>query len=200
MKRLVILTLLVSCIAASPDKGYEVGDKAADFKLKNVDGKMISMADFKEAKGFIVIFDCNTCPVSRKYKARIAALSKKYAPLKFQLIAINSNDPGVSPGDSFEENVDEAKANGYDYPYLTDATQEIAHTYGATNTPHVYVLTRSADGLKVAYIGSIDDNTRGGSGINHKYVEDAVDALLAGKAVPTPRTKAIGCSIKWRDS
>ena len=196
-----LLTLcLVLLMAASPVKnGYEVGDTATDFKLKNVDGKMVSLADYKEAKGFIVIFDCNTCPYSKAYNDRIVALSKKY-PKNFPLIAINANSPEESSGDSFEEMVRYAKKHGYDFPYLVDETQEVAKAYGATNTPHVFVLNKSQNTLKVAYIGTIDDNARDASSVTKRYVEDVVDALMAGKSVATSKTKAIGCGIKWKDA
>jgi len=196
----LVVFCLLALVAASPVRnGYEVGDTATDFKLKNVDGKMISLADYKTAKGFIVVFDCNTCPYSKAYNDRIVALSKKYAN-DFPLLAINSNSPEESSGDSFEEMVRHAKSNGYDFPYLVDETQQIARTYGATNTPHVFVLNKTQDGLKFAYIGTFDDNARNASSVKKRYVEDAVDALLAGKPVPTTKTKALGCGIKWKDA
>lgn len=178
--------------------GYEIGDKATDFKLKNVDGKMVSLADYEEAKGFIVIFDCNTCPYSKAYNERIIGLSNKYSK-DFPLIAINANS-NESAGDSFEDMVKYARKHGYDFPYLIDATQEIARVYGATNTPHVFVLNKTQTDLKVAYIGTIDDNPRNASSVTKRYVEDAVDALLAGKPITTPKTKAIGCGIRWKDA
>ncbi len=194
-KVLSLLAVAALLVAAAPAKdGYEVGDKVADFKLKNVDGKMVSLADFKTAKGFIVMFDCNTCPVSKAYNERILALNKKYASQGFPVIAINPNDPSVSAGDSFEKMVDYAKKKGYDFPYLVDETQNVAKAFGATNTPHVFVLTKD---LTVAYIGSID-NSRDAGNVTKKYVEEAVDALLAGTEVPTPKTKAVGCTIKWK--
>ncbi len=196
---LVVIGLML-LVAATPVKnGYEVGDTATDFKLKNVDGKMVSLADFKDAKGFIVVFDCNTCPVSKAYNDRIIALSKKY-PKDFPLIAINANSPEESSGDSFEEMVKYAKKHGYNFPYLVDETQEIARAYGATNTPHVFILNRTQNELKVAYIGAIDNNTRKAEDATKHYVEDAVEALLAGKPITTTKTKAIGCGIKWKDA
>jgi peroxiredoxin len=179
--------------------GYDVGDNAADFKLKNVDGKMVSLSDYKTAKGFIIIFDCNTCPYSKAYNSRIIALNEKYAPQGFPLIAINANDPAISAGDSFDEMVKVAREKGYDFPYLVDESQTIAKAYGATNTPHVFVLDKNSNSWKVAYIGTIDDNARQPSAVTTKYVENAVDALLAGKPVPITRTKALGCGIKWKN-
>ena len=119
--RTVIVMLAALFFAGSPAKyDYEVGDNATDFKLKNVDGKIISLADYKDARGFIVIFHCNTCPYAKAYDGRIISLNKKYAPLKFPVIAINANDPENSSGDSFEENIRESRRKGYDFPYLID--------------------------------------------------------------------------------
>ncbi|HRG79259.1 MAG TPA: thioredoxin family protein [Cyclobacteriaceae bacterium] len=195
MKSIVMVLVCAVMLAASPVKnGYEVGDKATDFKLKNVDGKMVSLADFKEAKGFIVIFDCNTCPYSKAYNERIIDLNEKYAAKGFPVITINAND---GYGDSYEDMVRIANKKKYKFPYLYDETQAIAKTYGATNTPHVFVLNRE---LKVSYIGAIDDNARNAASASKKYVENAVDALLTGKSVPVTKTKAVGCGIRWRDA
>ncbi len=202
MKQLFFyLIVMIVFIAGAPVKnGYEVGDLASDFKLKNVDGRMVSLSDWKDAKGFIVIFDCNTCPYSKAYNDRIIGLNSKYAGKGYPVVAINSNDASDSPGDSFEKMVDYAKKKGYTFPYLIDETQTVARTFGATNTPHVFVLSRSGKDLKVAYIGTIDDNARKASAVSKKYVEEAVDALMNGKAVPTPKTKAIGCGINWKNA
>ncbi|NOS91116.1 MAG: thioredoxin family protein [Cyclobacteriaceae bacterium] len=196
MKALFLSLIMVVLWAGAPIKeGYEVGDTATDFKLKNVDGKMVSLSDFKNAKGFIVIFDCNTCPYSKAYNERIMALNKKYASVGYPVVAINANDASKSSGDSFEEMVRVAKEKGYDFPYLVDESQTVAKAFGATNTPHVYVLTKD---LKIAYIGAIDDSARKAEAVTKKYVETAVDELLAGKKVTTSKTKAIGCGIKWK--
>jgi peroxiredoxin len=195
MKSIVMMLVCVVMLAGSPvKKGYEVGDKATDFTLKNVDGKMVSLADFKEAKGFIVIFDCNTCPYSKAYNQRIIDLNEKYAAKGFPVITINANE---GSGDSYDEMVRIANKKKYKFPYLYDESQTIAKTYGATNTPHVFVLNQQ---LKVSYIGAIDDNARNAASATKKYVEDAVDALLAGKSVPVTKTKAMGCGIKWKDA
>ncbi len=199
MKRLFFsFVVLLTLAAGAPVKnGYVVGDVAADFKLKNVDGKMVSLADLKDAKGFIVIFDCNTCPYSKAYNERIIQLNNKYEKQGYPLIVINPNN---SPGDTFEDMVSYAKKKGYTFPYLIDETQQVAKTFGATNTPHVYVLSRSGEDLRVEYIGTIDDNARDASSVTKKYVEEAVDALSAGKQIPAVKTKAIGCSIKYKNT
>jgi peroxiredoxin len=194
---LVCLTLL---IAGKPlIMNYGVGDTVADFTLKNVDGKMVSLSDYKKSKGAIVIFDCNTCPYSKAYNDRIIALNKKYASQGFPVITINANDPEDSEGDSFEEMVSQSKRKNYDFPYLVDETQNVAKSFGATNTPHVFVLKNDNNTFKVAYIGAIDNNSRDAASASKKYVEEAVNALLANTAVPTAKTKAVGCGIKWKN-
>ena len=199
MKQLLLscIALLIMVASAPVKNGYEVGDVAADFKLKNVDGNMVSLSNWKDAKGFIVIFDCNTCPYSKVYNERIIRLNDKYEKLGFPVIAINPNN---SPGDTFDDMVNYAKKKGYSFPYLIDETQQVAKAFGATNTPHVYVLSRSGKDFKVEYIGTIDDNARHASSVTKKYVEDAVDALASGKQIPSVKTKAIGCSIKYKDA
>ena len=178
--------------------GYNVGDKATDFKLKNVDGKLVSLADYKDAKGFIVTFTCNHCPFSVAYEDRIVALDKKYAAKGYPVVAINPNDAVAYPDDSFDKMVVRAKEKGFTFPYLRDESQEIAKTYGALRTPHVYILQRSGSDLIVKYIGAIDDNSENASAVTKKYAETALDEILKGEAVKTPFTKAIGCGVKWK--
>lgn len=199
IKLLGLVGLVLALVSGKPMK-YNIGDAVADFKLKNVDGKMVALSDYKTGKGAIVIFDCNTCPYSKAYNDRIIALNKKYGAKGFPVITINANDPSISPGDSFEEMTSRAKKKNYDFPYLVDETQAVAQAFGATNTPHVFVLKKEGDEFKVAYIGTIDNNSRDASAVTKKYVEDAVESLLAGQSVSTPSTKAIGCGIKWKNS
>lgn len=200
-KMMLLMALCLSMFVAATiiKTGYEVGDTVADFKLKNTDGKFVSLSDFKNDKGVIVIFDCNTCPYSKAYNERILSLNKKYASKGYPVVTINANDPEKSPGDSFNDMVEHAKKNNYDFPYLLDETQTVARTFGATNTPHVFVLKKDQDNFVVAYIGAIDNNVRDASGADKKYVEEAIDALLQGKPVSTTKTKAIGCGIKWKN-
>lgn len=203
MKRLLsfgavgLLALAALAFRTAATSGYAVGDTAADFNLKNVDGTMHSLAGIKGAKGYIVVFTCNACPYAQAYEDRIIALDKKYAALGFPVVAINPNDKTIQPGDSFDKMKERAKAKKYPFVYLYDETQEVAKTYGAARTPHVYVLDAART---VRYIGAIDDNSEDPDAVKEKYVENAVDALLAGKDVPVKETKAIGCTIKWKRS
>jgi thiol-disulfide isomerase/thioredoxin len=159
---------------------------------------MVSLSTYPDAKGFIVVFYCNTCPTAQKYEQRLIALHNEFDGKGFPVIAINSNDKTVSPGDSYEEMKKLAKAKGYRFKYLYDESQEVARNYGATNTPHVYILSKHGENLKVEYVGAIDNNVENGSLADKKYVVSAVNALLKGEVVPVTGTRAIGCSIKWR--
>ncbi len=195
---LTVMAAMTALNAFAPPAGYQVGDKAKDFKLKNVDGKMVSLADYKSAKGFIVVFTCNHCPYAKLYESRIIDLDKKYAAKGYPVIAINPNDPSIEAEDSFDNMVQRAKEKSYPFPYLFDQTQEYAQAYGAVRTPHVFVLNKKGSDLIVEYIGAIDDNTEVPTAVKTKYVENAVNELLAGKKVTTTSTKAVGCGIKWK--
>jgi peroxiredoxin len=179
-------------------EGLAPGDQAKDFKLKNIDGNMVSMADYKNAKGFIVVFSCNHCPYVKAYEGRIEALNKMYEAKGFPVIAINPNDPVQYPEDSFENMQRNAKQKGFSFPYLMDESQEVAKSYGALKTPHVYVLERKDKNYIVRYVGAIDDNTHAPENVTKKYVEDAVNAIMAGRTVKIQSSKAIGCGIKWK--
>lgn len=193
----VMISSMFLLLAAKPaGLEYGVGDKVSDFKLKNFDGKSVALSDYKNSRGVILIFDCNTCPYSKAYNDRIIALNKTYEAKGFPVVTINSND---GPGDRFEDMVERAKSKNYDFPYLLDETQSVARSFGATNTPHVFLLHRENKDFVVAYIGAIDNNPRDGAKAERKYVEEAVNALLAGKPVATEKTKAVGCGIKWKD-
>ncbi|VXD17467.1 Thioredoxin family protein [Marinoscillum sp. 108] len=198
---LVTVAVLFVSATDTPEDGYGVGDYASDFKLKNVDGAMVSLADYKSAKGFVVVFTCNTCPYAKLYEQRIIQLDQKYASKGFPVIAINPNDVSKQPEDSMEEMMARSKEKGYSFPYLRDDSQAVASAFGASKTPHVYVLNKEADGkFKVEYIGAIDDSPREASDVKQKYVEAAIDALLAGKKPAITTQRAIGCTIKWKDA
>jgi peroxiredoxin len=176
--------------------GYKVGDIATDFSLKSTNNKMVSLKDFKDAKGFIIIFTCNHCPFAKAYEDRIIDLDKKFSKLGYPVIAINPNNPEKQSEDSFDKMKIRAKEKGFTFPYLFDDGQKIYPQYGAAKTPHVYLLQKNPRGYQVKYIGAIDDNYEDEKAVKQKYVENAVNALLNNKEIEVTETKAIGCSIK----
>ena len=196
MKTVVCLIVFALSGIFTPLDGYDIGDIAADFSLKNVDGKMVSLSDYKDAKGFLVIFTCNMCPYAKAYEDRINALDAKYKELGVPVIAINPNNPAKQPGDGFEEMKIRAKDKGFTFPYLLYEGQKVFPQYGATRTPHVYLLEKTEKGNMVRYIGAIDDNYQNAGQVEEKYVENAVDSMLSGQKIEVTTTRAIGCSIK----
>ncbi len=196
-KAAVLFFAFVLCISAW-SQGYSPGDEAIDFKLKNIDDSFVSLKDFDSAKGFIVIFTCNHCPYAVAYEDRIIALDKKFKKTGYPVIAINPNDPAAYPSDSFEMMKERASEKGFTFPYLFDETQEIAKTYGATKTPHVFLLQKEKSKLVVKYIGAIDDNYQDSEAVKEKFVENAISSIFDNKDVAVNSTKAIGCSIKWK--
>jgi peroxiredoxin len=192
----VVVAGFITAFTTIHPSGYEIGSVATDFSLKNVDNKMVSLNDYKDAKGFIVIFTCNHCPYAVAYEDRIINLDKKYKKVGYPVIAINPNNPEKQKDDSFDKMQIRAKEKRFTFPYLFDEGQKIYPQYGATKTPHVYVLQKTDKGNIVKYIGAIDDNHSDETAVKQKYVENAVDALLKKQEVKVKTTKAIGCSIK----
>lgn len=197
MKRIASLfALMMFTTSILIAQGYKVGDIVSDFKLKNVDGKMVSLSDFNKSKGTIVIFTCNHCPYAKAYEDRIISIHKKYESLGFPVIAINPNNPEVQPEDSYDLMVARAKEKGYPFSYLFDEGQKVYPVFGAAKTPHVFLLNKKGNDMVVEYIGTIDDNYKDATMVKEKYLENAVDALLAGKEIVMKETKAVGCGIK----
>ena len=176
--------------------GYNIGDVATDFNLKNVDGSMVSLAGIENAKGYIVTFTCNECPFSKLYEDRLIALNNKYAPKGYPVIAINPNSP-ENEKEGYAAMQTRSEDKGFTFPYLVDEGQKIYPQYGAVRTPHVFLLDAER---KVQYIGTIDDNAKSPEDVNVKFVENAIEALEKGEKPETTLTKAIGCPIKAKQA
>jgi len=196
MRQLVVATAALAVLGAAGSclAEVEVGAKAPTFSdLKGVDGETHSLADYEDAKAVVVIFTCNHCPVAKAYEDRIIEIQSDYADKGVQIVAINPNSPKKQPQDGYDEMKVRAKEKEFNFPYLVDATQEVARSYGATRTPHVFILDGDRE---VAYVGAIDDNMNA-SKAEKQYVRDALDAVLAGNDPDPASTNAVGCTIKW---
>lgn len=193
MKKLFFTLTLAFASIAIFAQGYSIGDEATNFNLKSTSGEMVSLDSYPDAKGYIVIFTCNHCPFSVAYEDRIIDLHKKYAPRGYPVIAINPNDTPEYPTDSFEAMIERAEEKDFPFAYIFDKGQKIYPQYGATKTPHVFLLDRER---KVQYIGAIDDSPRDPSGVSEEYVVEAITSLQLGEKPDPATTKAIGCSIK----
>ena len=187
-----VFLLFISATNTS-STGYAVGDRAEDFSLKSVNNKLVSLADYKDARGYIVVFTCNHCPYAQLYEQRIIDLHNKYAPQGYPVIAINPNSPLIVEEDSFDEMQKRAKANKYPFEYLFDEEQKVYPRFGATRTPHVFLLDQDRF---IRYIGAIDDNPETPKSAKNRWVEKAVEALIRGEKPNPDFTRAVGCTVK----
>lgn len=190
---LPLLLALFLCCSQAINAQYEIGDRVEDFSLKSLDGSKVSMADYQDAKGYIIIFTCNHCPYAVAYEDRIIALHKEMEPKGYPVIAINPNDPDVQPEDSFEQMKQRADEKNFPFQYLLDEGQTVYPKFGAKRTPHVFLVD---DEMVLRYIGAIDDNYKSAEDVNQKYVREAIQAIEEGRDPEPAVTKAIGCTIK----
>lgn len=196
MKKQILVTAALVFTAMLVSAQVSPGDKAVDFTLKNVDGKMVSLSDYSDEKGVILVFTCNPCPFAKAYEQRIIGLHEFFAPKGFPVVAINPNDEKASPDDSFQKMKERAEKRDYPFPYLKDESQEVYQAYGATRTPHVFLLDNDNGTFNVAYIGAIDDNAMDEKAVTKRYIYSAIQALMEGNQPDPATTKAIGCTIK----
>ena len=162
------LILFAFTIANPLESGYQLGEQVADFSLSSVNGETVSLKNFSDDKGVILVFDCNTCPYSQAYRNRIKDLHAKFGEKGFPVVAINPNDPVRQPGDSFDEMKSYAATHNYKHHYLQDTDQSVTRAFGATNTPHVFVLENDGGSFVVRYIGAIDNNTQSAAAADKK--------------------------------
>jgi thiol-disulfide isomerase/thioredoxin len=168
---------------------------ATDVAMKSVDGSEQTLAGVKKDAGTLVVFTCNHCPFAKKWETRIVELGNAYASKGIGVIAINANDPKVAPDDSFESMTVRAKERGMNFPYVVDATSNVARAFGAVKTPEAFLFDKAG---KLVYHGAIDDNGDEPAKVEKSYLKDALQAVLTGTEVPVKETKSIGCSIKFR--
>jgi thiol-disulfide isomerase/thioredoxin len=177
--------------------GSKVPDTVAKTKMKNVDGKMLSIADVTGKAGTLVIFTCNHCPFAKDWEQRIVELANTYSGKGIGVVLVNANDPATHAEDGYEEMQARAKSRGMKVPYVVDATSGVARAFGASVTPEAFLFDK---GGKLAYHGTIDDNRKEPDKVKARYLKDALDAVVAGKAPGLPETKGLGCGIKFRAS
>lgn len=194
---IILLAFGISPMLNAQDVSYKLGDVVEEFSLKNIDEQYVSLNQYRDRKGVIVIFTCNHCPYSQAYEQRIMELDNKFSSASYPVLALNPNDPAVEPDDSYEKMQQRATDKGYLFPYLVDYRGTVAKKFGATKTPHVFILKNTADGFKLVYKGAIDDNTESAEKATQRYVEMAIADLELEKLPSVSETKAIGCTIKW---
>ncbi len=178
--------------------GVKSGAAATQFEgpfhdLLATDGLRYSLASFANARLLAVVFISNGCPTVRVYEDRLADLQQRYSDQGVQLVAINANNPHLSPGDAYPEMVKRVRDRGFGFPYLKDEDGAVAHTFGAVCTPHAFVFDQDRE---LRYRGRVDD-ARDPARVTSRDLERALRALLAGKAVTDPVTEPFGCAIVW---
>lgn len=173
-----------------------IGSAAPTFaNLPAADGRSYSFSSFDSAAALVVAFTCNHCPYAKAYEDRLVALAAEFQPKGVAFVAINSNDAAVYPDDSFENMKDRAAEKRFPFPYLRDESQAVARAYGAVCTPHIFVFNQAR---MLAYEGRIDDNWKDPGAVKSPGLRNAIECLLAGRAVGVPNTNPLGCSIKWK--
>lgn len=172
----------------------KLGDRAPSFSLPGIDGKKYSLETFADKKILVVFFTCNHCPYVQGWDDRLIAIQRDYGSKGVQLVGINSNETKNYPQDSFDKMVTRAKEKGFNFIYLRDEDQSVARAYDAACTPEFFVFDQER---KLRYHGRVDDNYQDPKVVKSHDLRNALDDLLAGQAVRTPLTHAMGCSIKW---
>jgi peroxiredoxin len=195
LKNIFIVSVYLFIVSAFAIKQKET---ILDFSLKNTDGKMVSLANYKEAKGFIIVFTCNHCPFAKLYPPRLNALNSKYDSLGVPLIAISSTDTMMYEEDTYPKMIAKATDEQFNFPYLFDELQSVAKNFKAQKTPHAFIIWKENEKWVIKYNGAIDDNGMEPEKVTEHYVANAVDALLANKKITIPETKSIGCQIAFR--
>lgn len=173
-----------------------LGAEAPEFSLPNLDGSTVSLADFEDAPALLVMFICNHCPFVKHIAAELARLGRDYAEQDAAIVAINSNDVENYADDSPEKMREEAAKQGYTFPYLYDATQEVAKAYRAACTPDFFLFDKDH---RLVYRGQLDSSRpSSGTPVTGEDLRAALDAVLAGRPVSSEQRPSIGCNIKWK--
>jgi peroxiredoxin len=180
-------------VASQPASGNEQGTALRFEDLPGVDGGRHSLARLAGERATVLVFTSGSCPTARSYEDRLIRLAARWHHAGVRLVAINSNNPHLSPADTLDAMTRRSAMRGFNFPYLKDANGAVARSYHVTCTPHAVVLDGS---LAIAYTGRIDDS-RTGAGVRSRDLEAAVDDIVAGRPVAIRKTEAFGCSIIW---
>ena len=191
----LVLGLTLAPAAAGGPLAIGASIPMTDAAMKNVDGKDINLKSVSQGAGTLVVFTCNHCPFAKKWESRIVAIGNDYAAKGIGVVAINANDPKLNADDSYESMQRRAKEKGMEFPYVVDATSDVARAFGATRTPEVFLFDK---GGKLVYHGAVDDSADDAEKVQNAYLKQALEAVVKGAEVAVKETKSIGCTIKFR--
>jgi len=198
ISRLAALAGLALALTVAPARAQlAIGDAVPmkDVKMAGVDGKSVTLASVAGKKGTLVVFTCNHCPWAKMWQTRVTEIGNAAGKVGIGMVAINANDPAEYPEDGMDGMKQRAKELKIKFPYVVDATSDVARAFGASRTPEAFLF--GADG-KLVYHGTIDDSPKDAAAVKDAYLKDAVNAVSTGKTVTTAETKSMGCSIKFR--
>jgi peroxiredoxin len=183
-------------MVSTPSTMVPLGTEAPPFRLPNVDGRIVSIEDFKDAPALLVVFICNHCPYVKHILPHFVGLAKEYQQRGVAIVGINSNDVTGYPDDAPEKMAELSRTMGFTFPYLFDESQEVAKAYGAACTPDFYLFDRTR---RLVYRGQMDDSRPGnGRPVTGADLRAAIDAVLAGRQVSGDQRPSVGCNIKWK--
>jgi len=189
--------LVLALTAGSARAQLAIGDAVPmkDVKMAGVDGKSVTLKSVAGKKGTLVVFTCNHCPWAKMWQTRVTEIGNAAGKAGLGMVAINSNDPSAYPEDDMNGMKQRAKQLGMKFPYVVDASSDVARAFGATRTPEAFLF--DAEG-KLVYHGTIDDNMQDASAVKATYLKDALESVANGQDVAVKETKALGCGIKFR--
>ena len=191
----ILVLLFVFCSFTFSDKSNII----SNFKLKSATtNKWVSLSDYEDAKGFIVVFTCNKCPMAKFYSQRLNQMDAKYKKMGVPLVAINSMDTLAYGDESFKQMQKKVIKEQLRFPYLQDKKQHVAKQFNATHTPQAFVIWKIKGKYILDYEGAIDDNAGEPEKAEHHYLTDAVDQLVQGKKVIVTKSESFGCRIFYR--
>jgi peroxiredoxin len=182
-------------MSLTPSTMPGLGMQAPPFNLPDTEGKRVSLEDFRDAPALLVMFICNHCPYVKHVRRELASLCREYQARGVAIVGINANDAASYPDDSPENMKREKRAIGYTFPYLHDATQEVARAYRAACTPDFFLFDRDR---RLIYRGQMDASRPGGHvPVTGEDLRAALEAVLSGRPVSGDQKPSMGCNIKW---
>ncbi|MBT8303725.1 MAG: thioredoxin family protein [Bacteroidia bacterium] len=184
-------------MAQTPSNMLPLGTKAPDFSLLDtLSGQTMNLRDMKGDNGTVIMFICNHCPFVKHVNSEVSQMAKDYIESGVKFIAISSNDVENYPQDGPNLMKENAKSEGYIFPYLYDESQEVAKAYEAACTPDFYLFDEQ---LELVYRGQLDDSRPGnGVPVTGNDLRLAIDSILNNQSVSTSQKPSIGCNIKWK--
>lgn len=195
MKLLILLLTGLLMNATADVKELEIGKTGPmfDVKMTTTEGTQISLAQVKKTNGTLLIFTSNTCPWVHAWENRYNEVARLAAAANVGVLFVNPNEATRAEGESLEDMRKRKQDKGYTFAYALDKDHKLADAYGATRTPHVYLMDKNN---KLVFVGAIDDNSRNRDEVDAYYIKDALADLSAGRAIATPTSRALGCTIK----